>query len=210
MLIIEPLYISRYKRVVRHPFISRYSYSTRKCTSGCANTTVPPSLFIHTMKKIQYILHICNKGIDTPSAAIVFLLSEYSLVMRCYCISPWKTDNVHNFLLKASISHFFPDKRIAGYWSLRNGGCDLFYWSGGVNVAFFCGRIIGYSTSNCVIIGNHFWFSHQGVTMIPDAFPSMTLEINFGRLGINISLHPIWDFSNTFIFQKVLVLKTLR
>ena len=77
MLIIDTFYISRYKKMVWHPLISRYSYSTRKCTCGCANTTVPTSLFIH-MKKIPNILHICNKWIGTPFSA----LSEYPFTTR--------------------------------------------------------------------------------------------------------------------------------
>ena len=179
MLIIDTLYISRYQRVIWHPLISRYSHNTRKCASGCANTSVPTPSLMHTMKKIQHILHICNKGINILLAAIVFPLSEYPFVMRCHCVSPWDTDDVHNFLLKATISNWFLDKCIARSRSLGNSGCNLFSWSASVNVAFFCERMIGSSTSDWVIIGNQYWVDQHGITMIPDAFSQMILKIYF-------------------------------
>ena len=129
------LYIEIWE-VVWHPLRSRCSYCTRKCTSGCATTTVPTSLFIHTMKKIQNILYIFNKGINNRLPAIVFLLSKYPFVTRCRCASQWEKDDGHNLLLRASISHYFPDKRMARSWSLANSGCDLFSWNGSVKCGF--------------------------------------------------------------------------
>lgn len=126
MLAIDTLHILRYDRVVWHPLIPRYSYSTRKRTFGCANTNAPTSTFIYTMKKIQHSLHTCIKGINIPLASIVFPLSECPVILRNCWASPGETDDVNNFLWRLSISHCFPDKSMARSWISGNSKYDLF------------------------------------------------------------------------------------
>ena len=122
MLIIDTLYIWRYEGLVWHPLISRYSYSTRKSTSGCANATVPRTTFITPWRKCSTVF----TSVTTGSTSIVLPPSEYLYISRCCSISPRETNNIENFLWKVSISNCFLDKRMleAEVWGTVNVICS--------------------------------------------------------------------------------------